>query len=283
MENKYSEYSEKLNESISSKSLNIKLLTHNIYGIELTNDVENVIVNRCGLLLIYGGREFLLSTINQGNFIEKVRFCEIYRAHLTDWITAARILQTEDYHDHEFVLLTAHSVILRFKGNRNTNCYELLERISSEDKSVLYCSKISGHLWQELVIFSGNAFGEILIWQPHINFNEAYSDSDSVPMLSKKIKRSRVMKRLVAHKGVLFSIDYNKSCDLLVTTSDDRSTKWFHVKLPKNHNTPLWSKACIQPVVSVFGHGARVFKGCVIDNGNLITFTIILDYNAIFI
>lgn len=115
-----------------------------------------------------------------------------------------------------------------------------------------------------MVVFSGNAFGEILIWQPHINFYEANFEQIG----TKSIKRSLLIKRLVAHKGVIFSIDYDKTYNLLVTTSDDRSTKWFQVKFPEN-NQFLWSEASIQPVVSVFGHGARVFKGSVISNGNL--------------
>lgn len=245
------------NDGITCRPLNIKSLRrYNIQGVETSRN-DTTLPNR--LLLAYGGREFLVATFR--NHAEDLEFLETYRADLTDWIITTRILETE--HEHEFVLLTAHNVILRFKGNQNGS-YVLLERVSCDDKSILYCSKISGTVWQELVIFSGNAFGEVIIWQPHNIYEEEFSKT----LVTGRIKRSPLMLRLPAHNGVVFSIDYDEDYGLLVTTSDDRSTKWFQVKFP-NNNKLSWTEAHIHPVMSVFGHGARVFKGCAIGNGNI--------------
>lgn len=247
------------NENIVSKPLNVEPLTiYNIHGIE-TSSNANLTDNSQShpFLLVYGGREFLVATfINRSDELE---FIETYRANLTDWIITARILESKQH--HEFVLLTAHSVILRFKCDRDQDSkYSLLERVSCNDKSILYCSKISGTMWQELVVFSGNAFGEVLIWQPNKVSEEKVGET-------KLTKRSPLLQRFPAHKGVVFSLDYDKAYGLLVTTSDDRSTKWFQIKFP-DINQQSWTEAHIQPVMSVFGHGARVFKGCAIGNGN---------------
>lgn len=252
--------SENLDIEIVKKPLDVKPFTNAIHGIELFLSPDNA-VESDDLLLVYGCREFLLLSANRHSISKDIKFNQLHKAFLSDWIIGARILQTEC--TSEFVLLTAHSVILRFMRNEGSN-YELLERISCSDKAILYTSKLSGRTWEELVVLSGNAFGELLIWQPSITDNEPYLGEEA----NVKIKHSPILKRMSVHKGPLFSIDFCEKYNILVSSGDDRATKWFEITLPESSYHPIWSNACIKPMVTVFGHGARVFKGSIIGNGN---------------
>uniref|UniRef100_A0A1A9WAF7 tRNA (34-2'-O)-methyltransferase regulator WDR6 n=1 Tax=Glossina brevipalpis TaxID=37001 RepID=A0A1A9WAF7_9MUSC len=219
--------------------LNIKL-NNKIHGIEYCN---------ANLLLIYGEKEFIL--VQWKVYCDK--FEEFYRAQLTDWISGAAFLK-----NNQIALLTAHSIILRFEYDTKEKVCDLLERITCvDDKSTLYCSQLYGCTWEELIIFSGNAFGELLIWQPSLNkVNES----------KENFRNSFLLHRINAHNGVVFSIDYNAANEMLITTSDDRALKWWKVTKDQRN----WSTSHLQSLASGYGHVARVFRGLIFTEGTKI-------------
>uniref|UniRef100_A0A1B0ARY4 tRNA (34-2'-O)-methyltransferase regulator WDR6 n=1 Tax=Glossina palpalis gambiensis TaxID=67801 RepID=A0A1B0ARY4_9MUSC len=226
----------RVDESIVEDVLNVKL-KNKIHGIEYYNT---------NILLIYGEMEFILVQWKT----DCDEFEEFYRAQLTDWISGAILLDNA-----QIALLTAHSVILRFQYDWKQKTCDLLERVTcADDKSTLYCTHLYGSLWDDLIIFSGNAFGELLIWQPsliHINENK------------ENLRNSFLLHRINAHNGVIFSIDYNAQNEILITTSDDRALKWWKVKKDE-HN---WSTSHLQSLASSYGHVARVFRGLIFMEG----------------
>ncbi|XP_075158672.1 tRNA (34-2'-O)-methyltransferase regulator WDR6 [Haematobia irritans] len=221
------------------KVLDIKL-TNKIHGIHKHNNGQ--------LLLVYGEKEFVLLTKGKEH-----EFVELYRATLSDWISCGCFLSDMQ----QVILLTAHSVILRFDYDVREKTCILVERYSCTDKSTLYCALLQGSTWNDLVVFAGNAFGELLIWQP--------SQNNTDPTIPAKPKISPLLHRISAHNGVIFSIDYDKISGRLITTSDDRAVKWWNVRM---NEEPLWNHCILKPVASGYGHISRVFKGRIIRNGS---------------
>ncbi|XP_061397956.1 tRNA (34-2'-O)-methyltransferase regulator WDR6 [Musca vetustissima] len=224
-----------------------------VLDIKLTNKVHGIHKNSDGSLLVYGEKEFvLLSISSNGGGLE---FQEFFRATLSDWISCGCFLAESN----EVILLTAHSIILRLDYDVSKRSCVLAERISCSDKSTLYCAHLYGDTWQDLVVFSGNAFGELLIWQP--------SRNEENPGGASKPKCSALLHRISAHNGVIFSIDYDRDTQQLITTSDDRAVKWWKVKMA-DENGGGWLDSKLQPVASGYGHVARVFRGRIIKDGS---------------
>uniref|UniRef100_A0A1I8PBN5 tRNA (34-2'-O)-methyltransferase regulator WDR6 n=1 Tax=Stomoxys calcitrans TaxID=35570 RepID=A0A1I8PBN5_STOCA len=215
---------------------------------KLINKIHGIHKNHQGnVLLVYGEKEFVLLQACQNQFIE------FFRASLSDWISCGCFI----INPQEVVLLTAHSIILRFDYDVLEKTCSLKERISCTDKSTLYCAHLYGTTWKKLVVFSGNAFGELLIWQPSQNAADM--------KLPTKPKMSSLIHRIPAHNGVIFSIDYDENAERLITTSDDRAVKWWKVLLLEAMESN-WEKSSLKPVASGYGHISRVFKGRIIRN-----------------
>ncbi|XP_067642183.1 tRNA (34-2'-O)-methyltransferase regulator WDR6 isoform X2 [Eurosta solidaginis] len=184
-------------------------------------------------------------------------FNEINTFEITDWISSATFLQDPN----EFILVTSHSVVLRmiykekFVGK---NVCKIASKISCCDKSTLYCSYIHGKTFKELVVFGGNALGELLIWKPS---KESTTSHHSVDCTHFEVD---LLRRISCHNGVIFSIDYNDKFNILTTTSDDRSIRFWKREV-KGENG--WIDFNFIPTASGYGHAARVFQGKVIDSG----------------
>lgn len=224
--------------------LDIKL-TNKIHGIKKSHKQDA----HGSTLLVYGEKEFILVAFNNN-----YEFQEFYRADLSDWISCGCFIDNETV--EEFVLLTAHSIILRFSFDVLSKACVLMERVSCMDKSTLYCAHLYGITWHDLVVFSGNAFGELLIWQP-----KKSKENQSIL----KPKLSPLIQRISAHNGVIFSIDYDHDTECLITTSDDRAIKWWKVNF-KGENKNDWNEAVLQAMSSGYGHVARVFQGRIIKD-----------------
>ncbi|XP_055842868.1 WD repeat-containing protein 6 [Episyrphus balteatus] len=189
-------------------------------------------------LLIYGENEFI--------FIEQndLSFQLLYRGCLSDWISSGKLMQDEG----TFLLVTAHSVAILLKYSDESQSCEIIDKISCTDKSTLYCSYIYGSSWDSSLILGGNAFGELLIWQPTVR-------CDKTP------NRAKLLQRRPCHNGVIFSIDMDMEAKLLVTTSDDRSVRFWDVLLGEGCD---YSKHAIINPKSGYSHVARVFKAKII-------------------
>ncbi|ALC49705.1 CG33172 [Drosophila busckii] len=172
----------------------------------------------------------------------------LYEGETKDWIGTAKFLPDEE--GCQFILHMAHSAMLRIQFVQNTElkyvCI-IMELAHSTDFSLLYHTWVQGTRYNDLLIMSGNGFGEILIWQP----------KDPIILdPTRLLKCYRLNLRVKAHNGVIFSINYKMSANLLVTTSDDRSLKFW-----KLDTKPL----SVKPILSCFGHTARVYCAMIVD------------------
>uniref|UniRef100_W8BXL6 tRNA (34-2'-O)-methyltransferase regulator WDR6 n=2 Tax=Ceratitis capitata TaxID=7213 RepID=W8BXL6_CERCA len=233
------------NRTVLAQRLRAKV--HGITEVSLGN-----IETEGGKIIVHGEKECMLMEYDYTD--NEYTFRELNRFQLSDWISSASFLQDSN----EFMLLTAHSVVLRIlyeeSKDRGNSC-RIISMCSSSDKSTLYCSHIHGRSFDDLVIFAGNAFGELLIWQP-------FKGNSSSHKIDCKTTQVELMCRQPAHNGVIFSIDYNDEFDLLTTTSDDRSIRFWKVERKTNHS---WSELKLNVLASGYGHIARVFKGKIIN------------------
>ncbi|XP_036317950.1 WD repeat-containing protein 6 [Rhagoletis pomonella] len=238
-------YAPKVGRRMLSQRLRAKV--HGIANAQL-----NTTCSQHGRLIVYGEKECML--LQYVYVKEEYNFSELYHFHLTDWISSASFLQDPN----EFILLTSHSVALRILYNENDekrNFCRVIAKSSAEDKSTLYCTHIHGQTWEELVIFGGTAFGELLIWKPFVEGDASRNDSCTVFDVGLK-------RRQQAHSGVVFSIDFDVTSGILTTTSDDRSIRFWKLQ---NTSPDNWNGFNLTAIASGYGHVARVFQGKIIN------------------
>ncbi|KRG07771.1 WD repeat-containing protein 6 isoform X2 [Drosophila mojavensis] len=231
-------------------------VTNKMHYKKIHGSVCNPKCELTGLLLLYAENEF---SLYKYDLSQKDIFILIYEGETKDWINAAIFLKNEE--GCQFALHMAHSSLLRLQYDNTSNLQfgecSILELARCTDYSMLYSTSLYGNSYTKLIIISGNGFGEILIWQPHspLNFNIS-TRSFIYPLLM----------RLKAHNGVVFSIDFNLAAQLLVTTSDDRSLKFW--KLVTNPGIKF-DASSIKPSFSCFGHTARVICAIIAEYGQV--------------
>ncbi|KAH8354752.1 hypothetical protein KR084_006259 [Drosophila pseudotakahashii] len=218
------------------------------------------------LLLLYSENEYSL-ILRTSSSSEEDDFKLVYEGETKDWINAAQFLDDDDNESNDrrrFVLHTAHSVVLHLEYDLSSpgDC-NILELARCTDSSILYYTKLHGHSFDKLAVISGNAFGELLVWQTQIPIE---SESRTDPMM----KTYPLLLRLPAHNGVIHSIDFSLDSQLLVTTSDDRSVKFWNIQKPGD-----WTTAKVQPLFSCFGHSSRVMCVEIFEMGKFILFFVI--------
>uniref|UniRef100_A0A182Y8N3 tRNA (34-2'-O)-methyltransferase regulator WDR6 n=1 Tax=Anopheles stephensi TaxID=30069 RepID=A0A182Y8N3_ANOST len=167
------------------------------------------------------------------------------RRRLHDWISSISLLSPT-----QLCIVTCHGVaaLLKRENNNHSRQWDLVDKSPCEDGSTLYCSTITGRQWENVVILSGTALGLLLIW------------SAAGPG-----GRGKVLKSVSAHNGVIFSIACDFDSGLLTTTSDDRSIKFWNVKLSVSRED-CTKAVSLREERYCFAHTARVFQ-CRIING----------------
>ncbi|RZC42013.1 WD repeat-containing protein 6, partial [Asbolus verrucosus] len=108
----------------------------------------------------------------------------------------------------------------------------------------IHCS-----LANELVIFSGTVFGEILIWK--------------VTPKDDQTNDHPVLVTLKGHKGVIFSIHYNEASGYISSSSDDRSTAIWSIE---NRFIDVELQQFVPKInlkLKVNGHQSRIFRSLI--------------------
>lgn len=213
------------------------------------------------LLLIFSENEYSLILYSRSK--ENDQFKLIYEGETKDWINAAKFLDDNADKDKKaFVLHMAHSALLylEYDLKSNADCRPL-ELARCSESSILYCTSLHGNRFEDLAIISGNAFGELLAWQTQ-------NAIDSRP--GTFVKTYPLLLRLQGHNGVIFSIDFDMASQLLVTTSDDRSVKFWQIQKSGN-----WKTATIRPMFSCFGHSSRVMCAVIFQIGKIEIFALL--------
>lgn len=168
------------------------------------------------------------------------------RRRVSDWISSVSLLSPT-----ELCLLTSHGVaVLLHRSTEKPTEWSMIDKCACDDGSTLYCSTLSGQQWDRLVCFTGTALGLLLIWR-------VAGDN-----------RGKVLERISAHNGVIFSIACDFAAGLLTTTSDDRSVKFWKIQqsAAKDHKSSIE----LHEERYCFGHTARVFQCRIIKNGTYV-------------
>ncbi|ETN61500.1 hypothetical protein AND_006841 [Anopheles darlingi] len=164
------------------------------------------------------------------------------RRRVSDWISSVSLLSPT-----QLCLLTSHGVaVLLHRSAENPTEWSMIDKCACDDGSTLYCSTLSGQQWERLVCFTGTALGLLLIWR-------VAGDN-----------RGKVLERISAHNGVIFSIACDFASGLLTTTSDDRSVKFWKIRQcdAKDDTTVVE----LHEERYCFAHTARVFQCRIIKN-----------------
>lgn len=148
---------------------------------------------------------------------------------MNDWISSLKIIN-----DESACLITGHGVAVHLI--QIDLQWSILESSPCQDSSTLYCSLIVGSSWNDLMCFSGTALGLLVIWRP------------AGP------QKGSILYSLRAHNGVIFSIECCMERNLLITTSDDRSVKFWTMNCRESSQIDLKENSYC------FGHMARVFR-----------------------
>ncbi|KAH8273282.1 hypothetical protein KR018_004828, partial [Drosophila ironensis] len=201
------------------------------------------------IVLAYGETEYALYIFTPGRQSDPFRL--VYEGQTKDWINAALFLVDEAANGVRFVLHLAHSVLLHLQFDPTTAACDVLELSRCTDSSILYYTRPCGQRISELTLISGNAFGELLVWQPQLTLG-------SQPKCAPMMRTCPLLARIQAHNGVIHSIELDPSSKTLATTSDDRSVKLWRIDGLGS------SRVSVSPLVSCFGHSARVMCALVL-------------------
>ncbi|CAD5234990.1 unnamed protein product [Bursaphelenchus xylophilus] len=152
----------------------------------------------------------------------------LHRLRFSDWISAVKILG-----DGSVVVLTSHNVLFHY-GRDGTTLKEE-EKVELEGLGILFCAVIAGDLWENLTVYCGNVFGDV------VSFKRVDHEWNLTPFKG--------------HKGMIFGIYLHDHH--LYSISDDRSlTVW-------NTDGEVISKG--------YGHSARPLALTVSSDGRIFT------------
>ncbi|XP_017578708.1 WD repeat-containing protein 6 [Pygocentrus nattereri] len=117
-----------------------------------------------------------------------------------------------------------------------------LTRSSCVEVCLLYSALLIGPSWETSVLVGGTVFNQLVLWRP----GGAGANS-----------QAQVERRLLGHKGVIFSLCYLQSSGWLASASDDRSVRVWHVgRVGGDGGCGEESPTCLRVL---YGHQARVF------------------------
>ncbi|XP_065342496.1 tRNA (34-2'-O)-methyltransferase regulator WDR6 [Cloeon dipterum] len=170
-------------------------------------------------IVVFGGRLFLIFQL------KKLKECSIIDSpvhKVSHWIQAVHWLQ-----DGSIALALSNNMVKQWKDG------QIIASVQCPIKCIIYSALLLGSSWDSLVVFSGTVFSEVLIW-----------GSDG-----------QVWHQLKGHKGVIFSISFDKSRQRLLTSSDDRS-----VRVWQKSADSTWSSCSLEQVQELYGHQSRVWR-----------------------
>ncbi|XP_021924396.1 WD repeat-containing protein 6 isoform X2 [Zootermopsis nevadensis] len=205
--------------------------------------VHNIFVDKKQNIAIIGGKmvqTFKLET--EDNF----KLSSFAAWAIDDWIQYLHWLDCDN-----IAIVTAHNVVSLW----NSRTGEKVKEIFCEVKSILYCALLNGSSWNELLVFAGTVFQQILVWAP--------------TSLETETVASPVLHTLKGHDGVIFSVSYDAASQYICSTSDDRSVRLWSVDLQLSdgsNRVTQWKEAKITLLRSMYGHTARVWRNIMVDD-----------------
>ncbi|XP_054168533.1 WD repeat-containing protein 6-like [Oppia nitens] len=157
-----------------------------------------------------------------------------------DWLLSIRLT-----HSLAFVV-KAHNEVIVYDWQQNV----IINTISGEDKCLLYSAELL-YISEEpkgFVLASGTVFKQIVIW----NWFQTQVDNSF---------KTQIQQRLEGHDGVIFALNYNKSLNILVSASDDRSVRiWTANSELGSESVGFWERNRFSLNQVFYGHLSRIWN-----------------------
>ncbi|XP_072762395.1 tRNA (34-2'-O)-methyltransferase regulator WDR6-like [Anoplolepis gracilipes] len=206
------------------------------------NNIHGIVVGPNNKLAVFGAKSICICNIINQEESREMTLEKQSIDQLNDWIIAVEWISKM-----QLAILFAHNYLCLY------NVFDKsFQEVHCKEKCILYCGSITGTSQENLVIFSGTVFQEILIWK---------IDNCDI------IGEMPVLHRLIGHKGVIFSVIYDSCSRLICSTSDDRSVRLWRVATIENSesNNLNWQTVKIFQEKAMFVHTARVWKAIIRD------------------
>ncbi|XP_011143279.1 WD repeat-containing protein 6 isoform X2 [Harpegnathos saltator] len=213
------------------------------------SNIHGIVVGPNNILAVFGAKSICVCDVIKQ---EEVVTCKKQSNNkFNDWIIALQWISVKK--QQQLAILFAHNYVSIYNMSESSS-----EIICCEEKCILYGGSMSGTFQEDLVIFSGTVFQEILIWKIDDNLDS----NKSVPVLH----------RLIGHKGVIFSVIFDPYSHLICSTSDDRTVRLWKVIESESceSNNINWQAATVVLVKTMYAHTARVWRA-IIRNDIVIT------------
>lgn len=166
---------------------------------------------------------------------------QLFKANLVYWIIDCAFGSDLAY------ILNSRNEVLVYSLARQT----ILSCVSGPQKCILYSGMLLECCHRGLILASGTVFKTILLWAIELDAN----------------KRCHLVniQALHGHDGVIFSINYNKEHNILISASDDRSIRIWTGNMTRNNSSELfdmqfWKDNSFQLAHVYYGHSARIWK-----------------------
>ncbi|KAL6261293.1 hypothetical protein P5V15_008815 [Pogonomyrmex californicus] len=212
------------------------------------NNIHGIVVGANKKLAVFGAKSICIC-----NIVEEAYGIKIEKQstdQFNDWIIAIEWILFKER--MQLAILFAHNYLFIYDIFHKTS-----QVISCEKTCILYGGSILETSQENLVIFSGTVFQEILIWEIDTKY---YNSNKNMPVLH----------RLTGHKGVIFSVVCDPCLQFICSTSDDRSVRFWKIKHENSKSNINWKTVKLVPIKTIFVHTARVWKA-IIRNDIILT------------
>lgn len=118
-----------------------------ILGIEIVRDSLGFFV------LVHGGRYLAVFELVEGS-LRRLTGCQF-----SDLISSVHC----ENDMRNICVITGHNIALLVNFRESL---EVTKKAKCEDNSTLYCSHVEGAKWEDFVVYSGTALGDVIVWKP---------------------------------------------------------------------------------------------------------------------
>lgn len=206
-----------------------------IHGIKPVFDDE-----RCTNLCVYGQKCLRLIKWDCGSLNFNL---EDDPVEFSDWIWDVTWLQG-DSSNRKLCLALGHNVIVIYDVDKQC----IISSRHCQEKCILYCARFLTSKPDCVILAAGTVFNQVVIWSAQSTLNTS--------------GRVEPFHRLTGHQGVIFSVDFNPSSQLICSVSDDRSIRLYKVMFqqgPSDLTLQDWEKMETSLLHVLYGHSARVW------------------------
>ncbi|KAG8200291.1 hypothetical protein JTE90_021941 [Oedothorax gibbosus] len=212
-----------------------------IHGIRIDNN---------GKTIFFGAKSLRIFVLTSSSKKLEEKSKEL---HLNDWIHDIQWITADQQLQSSFAVISAHNCLTIWDWEcKKSSVFQCAENC------ILYAASIIISDASTIIVAAGTVFNKILLWSPQ----------SSKEMNNRKIP----FQSLSGHQGVIFSVIYNRTKQLLSSTSDDRSVRLWKVcgnSESADNSLSFWENSKIELAHVLFAHESRVWMSAILPNGIL--------------